>query len=62
MFTIFLQQILSGKFLLVVIGEKKKKKSNLSFGFKLEPITTYHLWFVIKVFQKYCKRNTSPSL
>ena len=37
-FTTFSQQIISGKLLLVVMSEQK---SNLSCGFKLEPITTY---------------------
>ena len=40
MFTTFSQQILSGKLLLVVIGGQK---SNVSYGFKLKPITTHHL-------------------
>ena len=40
MFTIFSQQILSNKLLLVVTGGQKSK---LSCEFKLEPITTYHL-------------------
>ena len=40
MFTIFLQQILSSRLLLVVISGQK---SNLSNRFKLELITTYHL-------------------
>ena len=39
MSTIFSQQILSNKLLLVVISEQKSK---LSCEFKLEPITTYH--------------------
>ena len=54
-FTILLQQILSGRLLLVVIGGQK---SNSSCGFKLELITTYqyHLLFVIKVLWKYCRR------
>jgi len=40
MSTTFLQQILSGRLLLVVIvGEK----NNLSVSFKFEPITTNHL-------------------
>ena len=38
---IFLQQqILSDKLLLVIMGEQK---INLSYRFKLEPITTYYL-------------------
>ena len=39
-FTTFSQQIVSGKLLLVVISEQK---SNLSCGFKLEPIITYRM-------------------
>ena len=55
-FTIFLQQILSGRLLLVVIGGQK---SNLSCGFKLESITTYqyHILFVMKVLWKYYGRS-----
>ena len=37
---IFLQQIINGRLLLVVMGEQK---SNLNCRFKLESITTYHL-------------------
>ena len=37
MFITFLQQILSSRLLLVVMG---KQKNNLSCGFKLELITT----------------------
>ena len=44
--TTFLQQILSGKLLLVVIVDAK---SNLNVNFEFEPITTNHLWFVIKM-------------
>ena len=42
MSTTFSQQILSGGLLLVVMD-------NLSCSFKLELITTYHLWFVVKI-------------
>ena len=42
MFTTFSQQILSDGLLLVVMD-------NLSCRFKLEPITTYHLWFIVKI-------------
>ena len=42
-FTIFSQQILSGRLLLFVISGQK---SNLSCEFKLKLITTYHLWCV----------------
>ena len=35
------------------------QKNNLSCEFKPEPI--YHLWFVVKVLWKYCRRNTSPN-
>ena len=40
-FTILLKQILSGRLLLVITTGMQK--SNLSFKFKLESITTYHL-------------------
>ena len=43
MFTTFLQQILSGK--LLFLGQK----SNLSVSLKFEPITTNHMWFVVKM-------------
>ena len=46
MFTIFLQQILSDRLLLVIMDEQK---SDLSCGFKLKLITTYHLKFEMKV-------------
>ena len=50
MFTIFLHQILhqilSGGLLLVTMGEQK---SYLCCRFKLESITTYDLWFVVKI-------------
>ena len=39
-FIILSQQILSGRLLLVVMNGQK---SNLSYGFKLELIKTYHL-------------------
>ena len=42
----FSQQIISSELLLVVIGGQK---SNLSYKFKLEPIITYYLWFVMKI-------------
>ena len=45
-FIIFSQQILSGGLLLVIMNEQK---SNLSCKFKLEPITTYYLWFAVKM-------------
>ena len=44
--TTFLQQILSGRLLLVVISGQK---STLSCGFKLEPVTIYHMRFVVKM-------------
>ena len=50
MYTIFSQQILSDRLLLVVIGGQK---SNLSYRFKLEPITTYHLRFILKYYEVY---------
>ena len=40
MSTTFSQQIISDGLLLVVMG---RQKSNLSYKFKLEQITTYHL-------------------
>ena len=43
MSTAFLQQILSGKLLLIIIVETK---SNLSVKFKFEPITTNHLYII----------------
>ena len=46
MFITFLQQILSGRLLLVVIVGQK---SNLSVSFKFELITTNYLWFVTKM-------------
>ena len=39
-FTIFLQQIIGDRLLLIVIVEEK---NNLSVWFKFEPITTNHL-------------------
>ena len=45
-FTLLLQQILSGRLLLIAIDEKK---SNLSYRFKLELITTYYLKSVMKI-------------
>ena len=45
-FPTLLQPILSGRFLSVVMGGPK---SNLSYRFKLEPIITYCLWFVVKI-------------
>ena len=44
-FTIFSQKIINGRLLLVVTSGKKK----LSDGFKLKPVTTYHLKFVVKM-------------
>ena len=40
MSTTFLQQILSSRLLLVVIG---RQKINLDCEFKFEPLTTYHI-------------------
>ena len=42
---IFSQWILSGGLLLVNTNEKK----NLSGVFKLKSVTTYHVWFVVKI-------------
>ena len=39
-FTTFSQQILSGGLLLVAMG---RQKNNLSYRFKLKPVTTYYL-------------------
>ena len=36
-----------------------RQKRNLSCGFKLEPVTTYHMWFVVKVLQKYHRHRTT---
>ena len=41
--------MVDSKLLLTVISEQK---SNLSNGFKLEPIMTYHLGFVVSYQQK----------
>ena len=30
------------------------KKNNFNGKFKIEPVKTYHLGFVVKVLQKYC--------
>ena len=35
------------------------QKSNLSCGFKLKPITTYHMWLLVKILWKYYERSTS---
>ena len=51
----FSRQILGDKLLFAITGGQK---SNLSSKFKLEPITTYHLWFIMKVLYKYYGRNT----
>ena len=45
-FTTLSEQMLSDKLLLVVIG---RQRNNLSYGFKLELIITYHLWFIMKI-------------
>ena len=45
--------------LLVVKGEKK---SNLNREFKLELITIYHLWFIMKEFWKCCECIISLTL
>ena len=46
MFTIFSQEILSGKLLLTVTSEEK---SNFSDEFKIEPIIANHLRFNVKI-------------
>ena len=63
--TIFSQQMLSDRLLLVIID---RQKSNFSNKFKLKLIITYHLRFVVKCFLKkrfvvkvlwkYCKYIT----
>ena len=45
-FTTLSEQMLSDRLLLVVIG---RQRNNLSCGFKLELIITYHLWFIMKI-------------
>ena len=46
-FIIFSQQILNSKLLLtIIVGQK----NNLNDGFRLEPMTTLHLRFVVKIF------------
>ena len=42
------------KLLLVIMNGQK---SNLNCRFKLEPITTYHIWFIIKK-KKNCECST----
>ena len=54
MSTIFSQQILSDKLLLVIIG---KQKSYLSCKFKLARITTYHLMICFKFCSSKIQRN-----
>ena len=41
--------------LLVVIDGQKR---NLSNKFKLKPVTTYHLEFVVKILWKYCRSRS----
>ena len=55
MSTTFSRKILSDKLLFAISGGQK---SNLSCKFKLEPIRTYHLWFIMKVLYKYYGSNT----
>ena len=52
-FTIFSQQILNGRLLLIAISGKK---SNVNFGFKLELIITYHLVMI------YCENVVDVTL
>ena len=47
-FITFLQRILNDRLLLLVIDGQN---NNFSDWFKLEPITTYHLGFVTKMFE-----------
>ena len=42
----FSQQILSGRLLLAITSGQK---SNVSGRFKLEPVTTYHLGFIVNI-------------
>ena len=50
----FLQQIISSRLLQVVIGGQK---SSFIGKFKLEPITIYYIWFVMKVLWKLLWTN-----
>ena len=45
-FTTLSEQMLSDRLLLIVID---RQRNNLSYGFKLELIITYHLWFIMKI-------------
>ena len=36
-----------------------EQKNNLSCEFKLKPITSYYLWFVLKILWKWCECSTS---
>ena len=38
------------------------KNNNFNGKFKLEPVKTYHLDFVVKMLQKYCRHSTSQKL
>ena len=49
-FTIFLQQIIIGKLLLVLIWICSW---NYFFIHQLQPVTTYYLWFVVKILWTY---------
>ena len=48
--TIFSQQILSGRWLLLVIIDRQKSNLNCKFKFKL--ITTYHMWLLWKYYER----------
>ena len=37
-------------------------KNNFSGKFKLEPVKSYNLGFVVKILQKWCEHNTSQKL
>ena len=39
-----------------------KQKNNFNDKFKLEPVKTYHVGFVVKVLQKSCEHSTSQKL
>ena len=38
------------------------KNNNFNGKFKLEPVKTYHIDFVVKMLQKYCRHNISQKL
>ena len=42
-----------------ILNDINEQKSNFSDKFKLELITTYHLWFFVKVLWKYYRHSIS---